>query len=72
MEKIKGTLEYVDLEGGVWVINTEAGARLVVHNLPKEFLQAGTRLELEGEEEASFGIAMMGNTFTVRKAKKLS
>lgn len=72
MEKIKGTLEYVDLEGGVWVINTEAGARLVVHNLPQEFLQTGLRLELEGEEEASFGIAMMGNTFTVHKAKKLS
>ena len=71
MQKIVGTLEYEDLEGGVWLIVTEAGQRLVVNNLPKEFLTAGIKLELEGEEEASFGIAMMGSTFRVSQARRL-
>ncbi|MBQ7568159.1 hypothetical protein IJT17_05065 [bacterium] len=71
MQKIVGKMEYEDLEGGVWLIVTEAGQRLVVNNLPEEFQVAGLKVELTGEEEASFGIAMMGNTFYVQQARRL-
>ena len=71
MQKLVGTIEYENLEGGVWMIAAEDGRRLVLENLPKEFLKAGLKVELSGEEEASFGIAMMGNTFNVQKAKRL-
>lgn len=64
-------MEFVDLEGGFWTIVCSDTRRLVVTNLSQEFLVDGLKVELEGEEEASFGISMMGNTFNVAKARRL-
>lgn len=71
MEKLKGTLNRSDVEGGVWVFTTENGRQYTLDGLPTELEQDGCRLEIEGSEAQTLGFAMMGAVFQVKSAKAL-
>ncbi|MDI1290460.1 MAG: hypothetical protein PSX37_10990 [bacterium] len=69
MEKLKGTLNRSDVEGGVWVFTADSGRQYTLDGLPKDCEKDGARLEIEGKEAQTLGFAMMGTVFQVRSAK---
>ena len=71
MTTLTGVIEYVDLEGGLWAIRCNDGRRLVLDDLPQELRVDGLKVELVGQEIASIGISMMGNTFCVERGRRL-
>ncbi|MDN4593076.1 hypothetical protein [Polycladomyces subterraneus] len=44
---LQGTLRYLDLEGGCWVLEDDTGKRFQLVGLPPSLLQNGVRLRLE-------------------------
>jgi len=44
---LEGTLRYLDLEGGCWVLEDDTGQRYQLVGLPSSLLQNGVRLRLE-------------------------
>lgn len=71
MEKLKGTLNRSDVEGGVWVFTAENGRQYTLDGLPSNLEKDGCRLEIEGSEAQTLGFAMMGAVFQVKSAKAL-
>lgn len=56
--RISGTIEFVDLEGGLWVIRAD-GATYDPTNLPESYREAGMAIEAEvvlREDVASIGM----------------
>jgi hypothetical protein len=59
--QISGTVERLDLEGGVWVIRDEAGTRFNPVQLPDAFRSAGLRVEVEARRRDDlFSVGMVG------------
>lgn len=69
MSRWTGRLERRDLEGGVWVLHTNDGEYTLYGEVPREL--AGGHVEVEGQAEESFGIAMTGPSITVRRVRKV-
>ncbi len=69
---LRGTLELVSVEGGVWLFKTDDGGQYQVEGLPTQYLTTGKRLELEGDvDRQAFTIGMMGAVFKVRSAREI-
>jgi len=64
-----GRLQRRDLEGGVWTLHTDRGAFALYGDIPRDL--AEHRVEVEGEAEEAFGIAMTGPAIAVRRIRKV-
>jgi hypothetical protein len=70
--KLRGKLEFQDLEGGVFELAAEDGRRYTLLGRKSELHAAeGKRVEVEGEIEDGFGIAMRGPQVRVEKLRKI-
>jgi hypothetical protein len=70
--KITGTLEYVDLEGGLWRLNADDGRRYTLLGSKAELKSArGARVEVEGSLDEGIGIGMSGPQLRVGRVRKL-
>ncbi len=68
--KVKGTLEFRDLEGGIWQLKADDGKRYTL--LGRIDASAGSTVEVDGIlDESGFGIAMAGPQLKVTKLRKL-
>ena len=70
--KLTGTVEYRDLEGGLWQLAADDGKRYTLL-ADKAGLRAarGQRVEVEGSIDHGFGIGMAGPQFRVDKLRRL-
>ena len=69
--KVTGTLDFRDLEGGMWQLKADDGKRYTLLGRINE--KSGTRVEVEGsvDEGGGFGIGMAGPQLRVQSVKKL-
>ena len=72
MSDFRGRVEKRDLEGGIWQLVADDGKRYTLVGSTSG-LQAGAKVEIEGEIEAGggFGIGMAGPQLRVKKVRKL-
>ena len=71
--KIKGTVTYIDLEGGFWAIKGDDGKDYrPVKALPKKAQAEGTRIEADAEPAGGFSFFMWGTEVDIKKVKILS
>jgi hypothetical protein len=72
MSALRGHVEKRDLEGGIWQLVAEDGKRYTLVGSTSG-LQAGAKVEIDGEIETGggFGIGMAGPQVRVRKVRKL-
>ena len=70
--KITGTVEYVDLEGGLYRLNADDGQRYTLLGSRRELKAAdGARVEIEGSADEGFGIGMSGPQLRVSRVRKI-
>jgi formylmethanofuran dehydrogenase subunit C len=70
--KVTGTLELVDLEGGLWRLNGDDGKRYTLVGVRNELKSAkGARVEVEGSLDEGFGIGMSGPQLRVQKLRRI-
>lgn len=70
--KVSGTVEFVDLEGGLYRLNAEDGKRYTLIGAKGEVKAAkGTRVEVEGSLDEGFGVGMSGPQLRVARIRKL-
>jgi formylmethanofuran dehydrogenase subunit C len=70
--KVTGTVEYVDLEGGLYRLNGDDGKRYTLLGARSELKSArGARVEVEGSLDEGFGIGMAGPQLRVGRVRKL-
>lgn len=70
--KLTGTVEYRDLEGGIWQLAADDGKRYTLLGSRGELRAAqGQRVEVEGSIDQGFGIAMAGPQLRVTRLRRL-
>ena len=71
--KVTGTVEFRDLEGGVFQLAADDGKRYTLLGSKSDLKAAkGQRVEIDGSlDEGGFGIAMSGPQLRVSKLRKL-
>ena len=70
--KVTGTVEFVDLEGGLWRLQADDGKRYTLLGAKAELKSArGARVEVEGSLDEGFGIGMAGPQLRVGRIRKL-
>ncbi|MGZ6142081.1 MAG: DUF5818 domain-containing protein [Myxococcales bacterium] len=67
--KLKGVLEFRDLEGGLWQLKADDGKRYTL--LGRIDAKSGATVEVEGFLDEGFGIGMAGPQLKVSKLRKL-
>ena len=68
--KLTGTLDFKDLEGGLWQLKADDGKRYTL--LGRIHEKSGARVEVEGSlDEGGFGIGMSGPQLRVLSVRKL-
>ncbi|GAB4216358.1 MAG: hypothetical protein OHK0012_18480 [Synechococcales cyanobacterium] len=48
-QDVQGTIEFLDLEGGVWVLTTAAGKHYQLFRAPKDLLKEGLGVVVTGQ-----------------------
>ena len=69
--KLRGRVEHLKLEGGVWVFVGEDGQQYELVDSPKELRHSGLKCEVTGSVEQGFSLAMVGPQLKVASFKKL-
>jgi hypothetical protein len=70
MRTLKGRVEFRDLEGGVFQLVGDDGARTTLVGGKKELKgHVGKRVEVDVEEDGGFGLAMAGPQARVVRVK---
>ncbi|HZJ55935.1 MAG TPA: hypothetical protein VFD38_17465 [Myxococcaceae bacterium] len=70
--KVRGTVEFRELEMGVWVLVGEDGRTYQIAGGRSSLLKEGQRVEIDGEvDEAAMGVAMVGPILRVRRYRVL-
>lgn len=70
--KIRGTVEFRDVEMGVWVLVGEDGRTYQLSGGRSSLLKEGQRVEVDGDvDEGAMGVAMVGPVLRVRSFKTL-
>jgi hypothetical protein len=70
--KVTGTVEFRDLEGGVFQLAGDDGKRYTLVGSKGELKSAkGARVEVEGSLDEGFGVSMAGPQLHVTKVRKL-
>jgi len=68
--KVRGTVEFRDVEMGVWVLAAEDGRTYQLAGGRSSLLRDGQRAEIEGDvDEAAVSVAMVGPVLRVRSYK---
>ena len=67
--KLKGKLNFRDLEGGMWQLETSDGKRYTLLGRINE--KSGAQVEVEGSLDEGFGIGMAGPQLRVSSIKKV-
>jgi hypothetical protein len=69
--KVKGTIRRTDVEGGHWVLHTDAGEQYQLVGATSS-AKDGMRAEVEGKvDKQAMGFAMVGPQFAVTKITAL-
>ena len=70
--RIRGTVEFRDVEMGVWVLAGDDGKTYQLAGGRSSLLKEGQRVEIDGDvDAAAAGIAMVGPVLRVRSYKAL-
>lgn len=69
--KIKGTVKYVDLEGGFYVLEAADGSRYILDGGDASLRSDGAQAEVEGEVSEGMGIAMTDDPIFVVSSFRL-
>ncbi len=70
--KVRGTVEFRDVEMGVWVLGGDDGKTYQLAGGRSSLLKEGQRVEIDGEvDEGAMGISMVGPVLRVRGYKTL-
>ena len=70
--KVKGTVEFDDLEGGLYRLHADDGTRYTLLGARGELKSAnGARVEVEGSLDEGFGVGMAGPQLRVARIRKL-
>ncbi len=70
--KVRGRVEFRDVEMGVWVLAAEDGRTYQLAGGRSSLLQEGRRVEVDGDVDAgAVGIAMVGPVLRVRGFRAL-
>lgn len=70
--KVSGTVEFVDLEGGLYRLSADDGKRYTLIGAKGELKAAkGARVEVEGSLDEGFGVGMSGPQLRVAKIRKI-
>lgn len=70
--KIRGTVEFRDVEMGVWVLASEDGRTYQLVGGRSSLLKEGQRVEVDGDvDDGAAGIAMVGPVLRVHGYKVL-
>jgi hypothetical protein len=70
--KLTGTVEYVDLEGGIYRLSADDGQRYQLVGGRAELKSVkGARVEVEGSLDEGFGIGMTGPQLRVARIRKI-
>ena len=70
--KITGTVEFVDLEGGLWRLEADDGKRYTLLGSKAELKShRGVRVEVEGSLDEGIGIGMAGPQLRVGRIRKV-
>ncbi|RPH73166.1 MAG: hypothetical protein EHM78_00420 [Myxococcaceae bacterium] len=65
--KVRGTVEFRDVEMGVWVLVGEDGRTYQISGGRSSLLKEGQRVEIDGDvDDAAMGVAMVGPILKVR------
>ena len=68
--KVRGTVEFRDVEMGVWVLAAEDGRTYQLAGGRASLLREAQRVEIDGEvDEAAVSVAMVGPVLRVRSYK---
>lgn len=67
---VTGTLRYVDLEGGAWLLFADDGRRFELTPAPSD-LASGTRVEVSGELGGDASVRMTGPGLKVHSLRRL-
>lgn len=65
----RGRLTRRDVEGGTWVLHTAGGDLVLLGDVPRAL--DGAEVEVEGDDAPSFGFAMAGPQFDVRRIRAI-
>ena len=69
--KVKGTIRHTEVEGGHWVLHTDAGEQYQLVGATSS-AKDGMRAEVEGKvDKQAMGFAMVGPQFAVTKITAL-
>jgi formylmethanofuran dehydrogenase subunit C len=70
--KVSGTVEFVDLEGGLYRLSADDGKRYTLIGSRGELKAAkGARVEVEGSLDEGFGVGMSGPQLRVSRIRKV-
>jgi len=65
--KVRGSVEFRDVEMGVWVLVSEDGRTYQIAGGRSSLLKEGQRVEVDGDvDDSAMGIAMVGPILRVR------
>jgi hypothetical protein len=65
---VKGTIKYISIGAGVWVIEDENGQKWELTNLSNEYKEDGVSIKIELEEiENAFSVFMVGKPAKILK-----
>ena len=70
--KLRGKVEKKDVEGGIYLLIQDGGAKTTLLGARAELAAAvGHEVEIEGEAGGGFGLAMSGPQVKVSRVKKV-
>ena len=70
--RVRGTVEFRDVEMGVWVLVGEDGRSYQIAGGRSSLLKEGQRVEIEGDvDQGAMSVAMVGPVLKVRSYKVL-
>lgn len=68
--KLTGTVQFKDLETGVWVLDGDDGKTYLLAGGDRKIKKSGSRIEADGEVDAeTLTAAMVGPRFVVKSYK---
>jgi hypothetical protein len=71
-DRVRGTIQKIGLEGGIWALISEAGESIELLGCPSELKESGLHVELELQRDAADAtIGMMGSSASVRSFRVL-
>ncbi len=71
MQEYSGTIQFLDIEGGVWVLTLPSGQHYALFRAPKELLQEGLEVTIQGQlKEDMVTVAQVGPVLEVKSFRR--